>query len=460
MKRNRILRGPMLVESGVAKSDSFSAMRDLVDRQLCIQIRKGMDMDLDGDGDADMNDYAWIMDMYPTQVVYSMNGRMFMCDYSIDKDDNVTLGTPVAVEQSYTPIGESQRAVERFAEAFGESDYNAASGELTLTVIKPGFNKSKQRFYPASMLKESHTIFDGAKMFADHQTDKESKERPEGSVRNWVANLGNTWVESDGRVRAKATVIDPPFKAKLDMLKEKGLLPEMGVSIRALGESSLAEIEGTKTQLVESLLKVRSVDFVTFAGAGGQVDAIAESNNPDVVELDLATLEQLRESRPDLVELIESNQELTMAKSIEQQLNESLAENLKLKTDHDALVKKFEESEKKSKQSATALVLETLLKESKLPDLSQKRLREQFKEAVEDKGIKEAITAEIEYVKAITGGKPAAAKVTAMGERENGREDIQESTPEEEAALIKRIEEAYIELGNTPEEAKIMARGK
>lgn len=109
-------------------------------------------------------------------------------------------------------------------------------------------------------------------MFADHATDKEAASRPEGSVNNWVANITKVWPESDGTVRATAKIIDPQFKAKLALLGESQMLNTMGVSIRAMGEAKPGEAEGRKGNVVESLLAARSVDFVTFAGAGGQVE--------------------------------------------------------------------------------------------------------------------------------------------------------------------------------------------
>lgn len=155
-----------------------------------------------------------------------------------------------------------------------ESAYNASSGVLQLKIIQPGFNKSKQRFYPASTLRRDYKIFEGAKMFADHQTDQEAKTRPEGSVNNWVANLRKVWVESDGTIKGEAVVIDPKFKEKLNTLNKNGLLNEMGVSIRATGTGSQQEVDGFQTNYIESLVACRSVDFVTFAGAGGQVEAM------------------------------------------------------------------------------------------------------------------------------------------------------------------------------------------
>jgi hypothetical protein len=123
-------------------------------------------------------------------------------------------------------------------------------------------------------------VFEGAKMFADHQTTEQERQRPEGSVGNWVASLKSLWVEQDGTVRATAAVIDTAFRGKLENLAKHGKLGEMGVSIRAAGEARETEVEGHETQYVEKLIAARSVDFVTYAAAGGGVDMLESDDAP------------------------------------------------------------------------------------------------------------------------------------------------------------------------------------
>ena len=198
----------------------------------------------------------------------------------------------------------SHRALVGKVERLQEASYDHSKGLLTLTVIKPGFNTSKQRYYPAETLKRDYQVFEGAKMFADHATDAENKSRPEGSVKNWVASVKKVWAESDGTIKATAAVIDPDFKQKLEELSKQGMLSEMGISIRATGEVQSMKIDGVTTNCVESLVRAKSVDFVTCAGAGGRVETIESGNEED--DVDLITYDALRTRRPDLVASIES----------------------------------------------------------------------------------------------------------------------------------------------------------
>lgn len=456
------------------RGDSYSAIQSRVDSAINAAIQAGKDMDLDGDNDANCGCYVWIMDLFPNSVIYSMGGDMFQCDYT-DDGETVTLGTPVEVEASYSVVAdenaadareesqESHRAICADVSQLQEAAYDASSGTLTLTVIKPGFNKSKERYYPADVLKRDHKIFEGAKMFADHQSDKESRERPEGSVHNWVASIKKIWAESDGTVKANADVIDPPFKAKLEELAKKNLLQEMGVSIRAVGEAVVGKIEGIKTNIVESLQRGRSVDFVTYAGAGGLVEAIeAESFDNDV---DLVSEAELRQRRPDLVELIESksNSGEQSMKTLEAQLNEAKAAQAtaeqkatKLQetvtsqsTQITTLTTKLEESELATKKANAQTELAKQLQESKLPELAKNKILAKFKEAVSVDGMKEAIEEERTYIKAVGG----TSKVTNMGERHNSGELT-------ESDRIKNRVELLMRNGMSEKDAKVAARGR
>src|SRR5207302_439764 len=134
--------------------------------------------DDDGPQDAVEGKYAWVMDIFPETVVYSMDGCLFQCAYAIDGDGEVTLGVPQEVETSYTPVGESgtqdganagenedtndkqeaQQFLGRESISLSESAYDASKGELTVSIIKPGFSKNlisagalkgRRRYYPA-----------------------------------------------------------------------------------------------------------------------------------------------------------------------------------------------------------------------------------------------------------------------------------------------------------------------
>ncbi len=276
----KIMEGETIVEA-LNKDQSFDALRSKVSAAINANIKAGTDMDGDNDGMMDYNDYAWVMDLFPGFVVYSMNGKLFQCPYAVDAEGDVNLGKPQEVKDSYVPVTE-ESVKESFDLAsdfttfgeFIESGYTPETGAFSMTIIKPGLSKNN-RFYSADLLKKSAGIFEGCKMFADHATEAESKAKPEGSVNNWMAQITKVYTESDGTIKGSGVVVDPVFKSKLDLLHKNGLLKEMGVSIRAMGRQSDGEMDGKKIKVVESLSHARSVDFVTFAGAGGQVETLS-----------------------------------------------------------------------------------------------------------------------------------------------------------------------------------------
>jgi hypothetical protein len=470
-------------QESLAQSASYSSIQQKVMSAVNANIKAGKDMDCDDDGPEDAGQcdcgcvcgqqygcqccgdcscsspkYAWCMDLFPEQVVYSMDGKLFQCDYSFDSEGDCQLGDPVAVETSYTPVTagdcpmESFRVLATSALPLEESAYNAATKTLKVTIIKPGLNKSKARFYPAETLKRDYHVFEGAKMFADHQSEKEAKERPEGSVHNWVASLKNVHAESDGTLSGDAVVIDPPFEAKCDALNKQGLLHEMGVSIRAIGEASEQEREGVTTNVVESLIAARSVDFVTYAGAGGQIEAMESAKPDDEIDVDLVTESALRKRRPDLITLIETHAQETTMKSVETQLQEAQTQIGTLTKENTELKTKFEEAQKATQKATVAAELAKLLTESKLPAVSQERIRKQFAEAVKTDGIAQAIKEEQDYLKQVGAGAKAAPTPKNLGAADNG------TTREADAGQKPNLEEAFkLMPGMSEKEAKLAA---
>jgi len=472
-------------------SQSFDAIRSRVQAALDAARNAGQDMDLDGDNDAGyMGDccYCWVMDIFPETVVYSMGGDLFQISYTDDGETVTLVGDPVEVERAYSVVSsdESTREVRRTiaieAAQLQESSYDSSKGVLTLTVIKPGFSKNSTkmkesgrtlpRYYPAETLKRDHKIFNGSKMFLDHQTEGELKARPEGSVKDWVATLGETWAESDGTIMGTATVIDPSFKSKLDLLSKSGLLKEMGASVRIAASVEEGEAEGKDAAIVESIVSNKSVDFVTYAGAGGQCLTLESATEGD---LDVLSLEELSERRPDLVELIESRarKENTDVKTLEQQLKEANEKVLTLTTERDdlktklaeadgpevtpkkfkalqtenaKLVKENEELKEGQQKRDAASKLTEMLKASKLPEAAQKRLQERFKDAVSDEDFADAISEEREYVKTIAGPKGG---VRNLGEGSAENADHQ-----------KDVVESFVAMGLTEDQAKIAAAGR
>lgn len=346
-------------------------------------------------------------------------------------------------------LTEKLRSAMNCVERLEEAAYNPTTGRLKVKIIQSGFNKGKGRYYPAGMLERDASIFEGQKMFADHQTDSEAKQRPEGSVHNWVGQITNVKFDKASQaVVGEAAVIDPPFKAKLEELHKQGLLPQMGISIRAVGVAAPGKVDGHDTRVVESLTHARSVDFVTYPGAGGQVEAI---ESEELVSVETITLSQLREARPDLIALLETNKENTMTPQEQVEFDAlkaklAVAEAAKTTADAKATALETENKQIKEAQAKAVKVAEAqpkiaaLIKEANLPEAASKRIAEQFKAAESVDGVKEAIVAEGEYLKAVK----APAKVAGMG----ANDEVKEGDVE------KALAASFERLGMTKEQAQ------
>ncbi len=323
-------------------------------------------------------------------------------------------------------------------------------GRGELEIIRPGFNESKTRFYPAEVLARDYGIFEGNKMYCDHPTEAEDKARPERSLRDWVATLENVRPRGDGVLVGDYTVVEPWFESKLAMLRDKGQLDKIGVSINAVGAGSRQKIEGVETAYIEKLVASRSVDFVTEAGAGGSVK-LFESTSVEL-DVDLVDEDALRERRPDIVKAIEAGvrdeliKEVKLMSEQETKIKELEGQVTTLTTERDDLKNQITEADKaKAKAEAQAAIKEAVDK-AELPDAAKTRILERFKEAESTDGVEDAIKSEREYIATLT----EAGKVKNLGP----------NPPDDPAKSKQELKEAFMRTGMSEQEAEIAANGR
>jgi hypothetical protein len=320
-------------------------------------------------------------------------------------------------------------------------------GKARVVVIKAGFNLGKGRYYPAEVLRRDFGIFEGVKMYADHPTADEDKQRPERSIRDFVAILSGVACDEAGTISGVATIVEPWLLQKLANLQDKGMLSQMGISINAVASASKAEVEGVKTMLVERLIAARSVDFVTEAGAGGMVLALEACNSFDI---DLVGLEELKGRRPDLIQALETEaksealKEARKAMDGEQKIKDLETQLAALTTERDGLKAAKEAADKLQAQAACKAAVDTALAASSLPDAAKSRISERYAGAVKADGLTEAIKAEADYIALIT----ESAKVKNLGNAPPADEDK------------TSLKEAFMAAGMSEKAATIAATGR
>ncbi len=156
-------------------------------------------------------------------------------------------------------------------------------GTMPIKIIRPGWGSSG--YYSEEVLKrDGPKVFTkGTQMFADHATQAEEAERPEGSIKDLVASFVNdAYYDSTGPIGLDGKPAGPGLYANARVVEHwrpfvQELAPHTGLSIRASGVASQGEAEGRKGPIIEGIFARKSVDLVTAPGAGGQILNLFES---------------------------------------------------------------------------------------------------------------------------------------------------------------------------------------
>lgn len=325
-----------------------------------------------------------------------------------------------------------------------------SKGILPVRIIQPGFNAGKGRFYSDQSVKDAAKVFENTKMYANHPTPSEEKERPERDIRDWVATLKNTRVSSQGNAIGEAHIHAGWFKEMAQNLLQTGNLSQLGTSINAIGKGSRAKIGEVDTFNVEGLTRGRSVDFVTEPGAGGRA-GLTESKI-DIIDALTIDLDTLKEVRPDLVEAVKAEsdaiteskttQEVKRKMEIEQENKELKEANEKLTKENADLTARAIEAQKAVAQAS----IKEAVEKAKLPDPAKTRILAMFKDAAVLEGLDEAIKAETDYVAMIT----ESGKVKGMGVQKGSEDNTTQNA----------LAESFEKMGLSKESAKVAAKGR
>lgn len=321
-------------------------------------------------------------------------------------------------------------------------------GTIPIKVIQPGWGSSG--YYPAEVLeRDGPRVFTkGLHMYWDHPTQREEAERPERELNDLAAVLASDarWQENGPKgpgLYADALVMEH-YRGKVDELG-----PHIGVSIRALGTAKQGEAEGKQGSVVDALVAGRSVDFVTAAGAGGEILSLFESaRKPHAVSATSTTGDVSIQNPLEEVAQMDKLQELQEANAkLQSQLDEANARAL------EALILR------EAKDHVNAV-----LAKSDLPAITRTRLAKNLAEAapvkdgVLDKAafetqIAEAVKAEVQYLVEAAG----LGRIRGMGgssEDEANEEII--AADEAEKSLM----ESFQSMGLSESGAKVAAAGR
>lgn len=299
--------------------------------------------------------------------------------------------------------------------SLNESIAFSASGtgkKWSIKVIESGWGSSG--YYPAHMLAEyGPKVFKkGTKVFMNHPSINEESDRPERDVNQLAGKL-----VSDAKFDGTGLVAEVEFYSHFaPIIKE--MAGDVGLSIRAMGESRVGEAEGRQGPIIEALVAdpLTSVDVVTVAGAGGKFLSLLESYTR---QDDEATL--LSESVSEGNEML-TKEELDSAVA---ELKESftvafgaLQESVKFLVESATPAETEEATEEAAEEVEALDPVEVAEKfnESGLPTISLKRVAEAMKSETNTKTVDELIADEKSYVSAVSesASKAVAAETTGV----------------------------------------------
>jgi len=226
--------------------------------------------------------YVDAVEFYPSFFIYMVRGLYFSAPYSISDSGEVTIGNSVEVMPvvTYEPV----KRVPPLTSPMQEGEINGDCVDLLtelqeasaeICIATPGWGTSG--YYSAEVLRrDGPAIFPaGTQMFWNHQTEAEMEERPEGDLRNLAAVTTEPAVWKNGPQGLGLYTRSKIRETYAQDIKE--LKDDIGVSMRAFGKYTVGKAEGREGRIVESLVKGKSIDFVTRAGRGGKVLELFES---------------------------------------------------------------------------------------------------------------------------------------------------------------------------------------
>lgn len=289
----------------------------------------------------------------------------------------------------------------------------ATGKKWQVKVIESGWGSSG--YYPKEVLAEyGPKVFKkGTKVFMNHPSVHEENDRPERDVNQLAGKL-----VSDARFDGTGLIAEVEFYSHFaPIIKE--MAGDVGLSIRALGESRVGEAEGRQGPIIEALVAdpLTSVDVVTVAGAGGKFLSLLESYSR---KDDEATL--LSESVSEGYEMLTKEEfeaavadlKATLVEAISP-LQESVKFLVESATPAETEEATEEAAEEEEVEALDPVEVAEKFNESGLPKISLKRVAEAMKSETNTKTVDELIADEKSYVSAVSESATKAVAVETTG---------------------------------------------
>lgn len=262
-----------------------------------------------------------------------------------------------------------------------------------IKVIESGWGSSG--YYSPEMLATygPNVFVAGTKVFMNHPSMAEASDRPERDVHQLAGKL-----VSDAVFMENGLFADVEFYSHYaPIIKE--MAGDVGLSIHAMGTTTVGEADGRQGNIVESLVAdpLTSVDVVTVAGAGGKFISLLESykmNDSTVLDESLLEGNSMSITKEEF-EAGLASLEATLIERLApvEQFLSVLAESAKSVEDEEASVD--------AETAIDPVEVAEKFNESGLPTIALKRVAEALKSESNTKSVEELLVEEKAYAESL-----------------------------------------------------------
>jgi hypothetical protein len=240
-------------------------------------------------------DYCYCEVIFDAYVVVSKGGKLWRVDYSVGSDGTVMLSNddPIQVRVSYTPVGEGvifglMPDVDGPVQVAEGAEPPAPTGKKWgVLIIQEGMSKNRNR-YGRKCLQEAAPLYEGAKIFLDHQEETRRFGRSVKDQAGFLKNVQGAMLgrDSDGKeatspifaLSAMAVITKPSVRQEMLDAYAEGNADFYGLSHDAFCESVCCSSEDGPFYDVTKIESVQSVDLVSNPAAGGRVLRLVASD--------------------------------------------------------------------------------------------------------------------------------------------------------------------------------------
>jgi len=286
----------------------------------------------------------------------------------------------------------------------------------TVRILKAGKSKNRRNYSP-KVVKEAvdQKIFDGALMFKDH--DRKRGEPQQRGVDEMVSVIeSTTFDEATNSAIGRIEFFDRPFYNKAQAAKDR-----LGVSINALVKGTRQVIAGETQEDITGWGRGRSVDWVLFPSAGGQILAFEDEDVEPMLDWSKVTAEELKKNASSVYEEILAEGKVVKAdppKDPKPDPAEPPVDAVPRAEVQTMIAQALEDaqraaSEKQSKIAATAAKVRDAFEKSGLPPRTRARIMATY-EGVEEFD-EAAVTESIKTAKEELDAAGAGPHITGMG---------------------------------------------